>query len=63
MIVSNTGPLIALARTGRLPLLPQMFTRVSIPTVVRAEVMAPTRPGARELEAGWLCQDEREERR
>lgn len=39
-IVSNTGPLIALAVIGRLDILKDLFTAVIIPEAVNAEILA-----------------------
>ena len=59
MIVSNTGPLIALSRIGRLGLLPKIFGRVLIPGAVRDESFRPFRPGAQEMKAAsWLHVEE-----
>jgi hypothetical protein len=55
-VVSNSGPLIALARIGSLELLPLMYEMVIIPPAVFAEVTQhSSRPGATELlQATWL---------
>lgn len=56
-VVSNAGPLIALARIGRLDLLPILFGEVWIPEAVRREVavLGRDRPGAAEVNrADWL---------
>lgn len=55
-IVSNAGPLISLGRIGRLPLIPALYTAISIPPAVYQEVTCePSMPGARELlEADWV---------
>jgi hypothetical protein len=39
-VVSNTGPLIALAKIDRLPLLKALFERVRIPPAVHQELLA-----------------------
>ena len=39
-LVSNTSPLIVLARAGLLDLLPRLFSEVLIPAAVRAEILA-----------------------
>ena len=38
-IVSNTGPLIALAQIGQFNLLQALFGQVAIPPAVRAEIL------------------------
>jgi len=49
-VVSNAGPLIALARIGCLELLPSLYGHVLIPRAVSLEVMMdPRRMGAQEL--------------
>ena len=58
-VVADTGPLIALARVGRLELLQQRYGRVVVPPTVHAELALDSdRPGARVLSdafnAGWL---------
>lgn len=47
-VVVDAGPIIALAKTGHLALLPQLFDEVSVPERVMAEVSGPGegRPGA-----------------
>lgn len=60
VVVADAGPLIALARTGHLSLLPQLFERVLIPQAVRDELHTSSeRPGAKALREaigprGWL---------
>ncbi len=52
MIVSDTGPLIALARVERLDLLTRLFTRVAIPPAVRTELAIESgHPGTAALAA------------
>ena len=38
-VVSNTGPIIALAKLGRLDILQSLFSKVLIPTMVHRELM------------------------
>ena len=38
-VVSNTGPLIALATIGQLDLLHKLYSQVLIPAAVRAEIL------------------------
>lgn len=59
-IVADTGPLIALARAGRLDLLPRLYRQVVIPPAVHRELaIGSGRPGATalagDLAASWLC--------
>jgi len=49
-IVSNTGPLIALAKADKLPLLKQLFRRICIPPAVHRELLAKTGPEAARLD-------------
>jgi len=56
-VVSNSGPLIALAEIGRFLLLKQLFGEISIPSAVYTEVVADGagQPGAKETaEADWI---------
>jgi predicted nucleic acid-binding protein len=55
-IVCNAGPLISLARIGRLDLLPALFGEILVPPAVYREVTNDASlPGARDLaNAGWL---------
>lgn len=58
-VVSDAGPLIALARIGQLCILPKLFQRVLIPPCVASELqISRGRPGAEELaeaeREGWL---------
>lgn len=56
-VVSNAGPLIALAKVGRLELLKSLYGEIYIPHGVRKEVVASggERPGAKEVhEASWI---------
>ena len=52
-IVSNTGPLIALASIGQLDLLRSLFGRILIPPAVRAEVQDETSVAALTA-ANWI---------
>ena len=45
-VVSNTGPLIALAKAAQLPLLERVFGRVHIPLAVHRELLAKSGPEA-----------------
>lgn len=55
-LVSNSSPLIALARIRKLELLPRAYFEIVVPSAVHDEVTAGlVRPGAREIsEAPWL---------
>ena len=55
-LISNSGPLIALARIGKLELLPAVFSEILVPTAVFREVTSdPLLPGAHEIsDARWL---------
>ena len=60
--MADTGPLIALARIGRLDLLQRLYGRVAVPPAVESELaIGSDRPGAKVLEgaldAGWLRVD------
>ena len=59
MIVADTGPLIGLARVGRLDLLRRLYGKVHIPAAVLDELaLGSARPGAAVLEdflkSGWF---------
>ena len=49
-VVSNTGPLIALAKADILGLLEQLFTRVYIPPAVHRELLAKSGPEVARLD-------------
>jgi predicted nucleic acid-binding protein len=55
-IVCNAGPLISLARIGRLDLLPALFSEIIVPPAVYREVTGDdSLPGAGDLrQADWL---------
>ena len=60
VVVSDAGPLIALARVGQLDLLRRLYRRIRVPPAVHTELaISSGRPGARELahafEAGWMA--------
>jgi predicted nucleic acid-binding protein len=64
-IVSNSGPLIALAEIGQFPLLQQLFGELFIASAVYAEVVVngAGEPGAKETaEAAWIKQAEVQDR-
>jgi predicted nucleic acid-binding protein len=57
IVVSNSSPLIALARIGRLNLLASFYKRILIPAEVQHEVTVTGRglPGAEEVRsANWI---------
>ena len=57
IVVSDSSPLIALARIGRLNLLAELYGRILIPAEVHHEVTIAGRglPGAEEVRrAGWI---------
>ena len=59
VVIADTGPLIALARIGRLDLLRRLYGRVVVPPAVHAELAIDSnRPGAKVLAgafaAGWI---------
>ena len=60
VVVADAGPLIALARIGRLDLLRRLYGRVVVPPAVHAELAIDSnRPGAKVLAgvfaAGWIA--------
>ncbi len=58
VVIADAGPLIGLARIGRLDLLRALFGGVTLTAVVAAEIGIDPRPGAsaiaEALAAGWL---------
>lgn len=58
-LVANAGPLIALARVGRLELLPAAYAEILVPHAVYREITQdPLLPGAHEVaQANWLRWD------
>lgn len=64
-IVCNAGPLISLARIGRLDLLPALFGEIIVPPAVHREVTQDdSLPGAKALaQADWLTLAEIADRR
>ena len=59
MIVADAGPLIGLARIGRLEVLQSLYQVVAVPPAIYEELqVSADRPGSRALraahEAGWL---------
>jgi predicted nucleic acid-binding protein len=50
MVVTNTGPLIALAKIGQLTLLRKLFANVMIPPAVNRELSAKTGPETSHLD-------------
>ena len=60
VVVADTGPLIVLARIGRLGLLRRLYGRVVVPPAVHTELAIDSnRPGAKVLAgvfvAGWIA--------
>jgi predicted nucleic acid-binding protein len=55
-LVVDTGPLIALSKTGHLDLLPRLFDNVVIPASVLAEIAGPgeTRRGSEIQNRNWV---------
>jgi predicted nucleic acid-binding protein len=55
-LVVDTGPLIALSKTGHLDLLPRLFEEVIIPAAVLGEIARPgeTRPGSEVQNRTWV---------
>jgi predicted nucleic acid-binding protein len=57
IVVSNASPLIALAKIGRLDLLPELFESIIVPQAVYDEVVTSgaERPGVLEIrQASWI---------
>lgn len=59
-VISDTGPLIALARIGEIDLLRRLYGRVAVPPAVYTELAIDSnRPGAKVLAgvfaAGWIA--------
>jgi predicted nucleic acid-binding protein len=53
-VVSDTGPLIALAKVDRLSLLEQLFEHVFIPPIVHRELLAKSGPESARLDNALL---------
>lgn len=53
ILVSDTGPLIALAKLDRLALLPQLFDAVLTPPAVQRELLAKSGPEAPRLDEAF----------
>jgi len=54
IVVSDTGPLIALAKADQLPLLKQLFGKINIPPAVHRELLAKSEPEAGRLDRALL---------
>ena len=59
IVISNTGPLIALARAGKLDLLHRLYGEIHVPPAVHTELAVHSGyPGANSLarafDAGWM---------
>jgi hypothetical protein len=56
-LVVDTGPLIALSKTGHLDLLPRLFDDIVIPAAVLGEIARPgdTRPGSEIENRPWMA--------
>ena len=54
LLVSNTGPLIALSMIGRMNLLPELFNHVIIPSEVYSELIASPFEVRRIVKPSWL---------
>jgi hypothetical protein len=50
IVVTNTGPLIALAKINQLTLLDQLFSEIQIPPAVHRELLAKSSPETTRLE-------------
>jgi predicted nucleic acid-binding protein len=55
-LVVDTGPLIALSKTGHLDLLPRLFDNIVIPAAVLGEIAKPgdMRPGSEIQDRPWM---------
>jgi len=55
-LITNSGPLISLARIAKLEILPQAYSEIVVPSAVHQEVTQDLHlPGARQLfEAAWF---------
>ena len=53
-VISNTGPLIALAKADQLSLLARLFERVLIPPAVHRELLAKSGPESARLDEALL---------
>jgi predicted nucleic acid-binding protein len=54
VLVSNTGPLIALSIIGRMNLLPELFSHIIIPSEVYSELIASSFEARRIVKPSWL---------
>jgi predicted nucleic acid-binding protein len=55
LVVADSGPLIALARIGRLELLPGLYQKIRVPRAVFTETTEGDRAGSSEIRgASWL---------
>ncbi len=54
IVVSNTGPLIALAKANQLVLLKQLFGQVLIPPAVHRELLAKSGPESARLDKALM---------
>jgi len=58
LVISNTGPLLALVEIGQLELLRHLFEAIVIPPAVRAEILSEPALAAVQaaLAAGWISE-------
>ena len=57
VVIADTGPLIALARIGRLDLLRRLYGRIVVPPAVHAELAVDSnRPGAKVLAGAFAAE-------